>query len=446
MKQKTKPQITLFGASPDTGNQGVTALCYSVIDGLAAHKLENLCVYDHGRGRRASGITLNNQKLYFDRLGATNGRRYYRPENLWHTRIAAQFGGLWNDGAKTLCRARAVLDVSGGDSFTEIYGARRFATVTLPKLITIQAGRPLILLPQTYGPFHTDRAYAIARKIVTRAAHAWARDEESFAQLKLLLGSGFDSTRHHLGVDMAFGLPSSNPGKKLAGPVSNWLGRDQHTRPLIGFNVSGLLYNDSTGARNQFGLRSDYRTAILRVLRNLLNSSDARILLVPHVVVDRPDSECDLAACQSVANELGHAAERVAVLTGRHDAAELKWIISRTDWFCGTRMHATIAGLSSRVPTMALAYSMKTQGVFDSCQQGEEVVDLRACDEQELSERINDSWQRREKIRSSLSTSLPAVISRASRQMDDIASAIRESEQPGHGFTGKPQLAPVRQH
>ncbi len=445
MNEKTKSQITLFGASPDTGNQGVTALCYSVIDGLAARNLENLCVYDHGRGRRASSISLNNQQHNFDRLGATSGRRYYRPENLWQMRVAAQFGGLWNDGAKTLCRARAVLDVSGGDSFTEIYGAQRFTTVTMPKLISIQAGRPLILLPQTYGPFYTDEAYAIAQKIVSRAAHAWARDEESYAQLKLLLGSSFDPARHHLGVDMAFGLPSSRPECERVDSLSGWLGQPRRSRPLIGFNVSGLLYNDPAGARNQFGLRSDYRTAILRALRRLLETTEARILLVPHVVVDRPHSECDLAACHSVISELGDYAERVAVLAGNYDAAELKWIISRTDWFCGTRMHATIAGVSSGVPTMALAYSMKTRGVFDSCQQGGEVVDLRVCDEQELSERICDSWRRREDIYSSLSVSLPAVLARAVRQMDGIANAIRESEQPGHGYSRKAYLTAIKQ-
>jgi colanic acid/amylovoran biosynthesis protein len=440
MNKLNKPQIALFGASPDTGNQGVTALCYSVINGMATRNLNNLCVYDHGRGRRTSSVSLNDQCHNFDRLGATSGRRYYRPENLWQMRIAAKFGGLWSDSARTLCKARAVLDVSGGDSFTEIYGPRRFSSITMPKLIAIQSGRPLILLPQTYGPFHTDKAYAIARKIVSCASHAWARDEKSFAQLKTLLDSNFDPMRHHLGVDMAFGLPSSNPRNELPHPIPGWLQQPQRSNPLIGFNVSGLLYNNPKEARTQFGLNSDYRTAILGALRKLLESTNAKILLVPHVVVDRPDSECDLLACRSVASELDDFAERVTVLEGNHDASELKWIISRTDWFCGTRMHATIAGLSSAVPTMALAYSMKTQGVFDSCKQGEQVVDLRTCDEQELAERIFSAWRCRDETRQSLSASLPAVLSIAARQMDGIARAVQESESPGHEVPAKPKF------
>ena len=29
------------------------------------------------------------------------------------------------------------------------------------------------------------------------------------------------------------------------------------------------------------------------------------------------------------------------------DCGEMKWIVRKLEWFCGTRMHSTIAGLSS---------------------------------------------------------------------------------------------------
>ena len=197
----------LCGAGPDTGNQGVTALCYSLMHGLASRDIDSLEVLDHGRGRRADKVQLGTLSVDFERLGAINSRRYYRAENLWQIRSAARLGGLWNETARSLRSARAVLDVSGGDSFTEIYGSRRFQTVTLPKLTTLEAGRPLILLPQTYGPFRSDEARALAGRLVRGATAAWARDVESFEQLRILLGPDFDPERHHVGVDMAFGLP-----------------------------------------------------------------------------------------------------------------------------------------------------------------------------------------------------------------------------------------------
>jgi polysaccharide pyruvyl transferase WcaK-like protein len=425
MNTSTDNSIVLFGASPDTGNQGVTALCYSVIDGLEKRNITNLCVYDHGRGRRSESIQLDERMLSFDRLGAISGKRYYRPDNLWQIRIASRMGGLWNENARTLCRSKAVLDVSGGDSFAEIYGTSRFQTIVQPKLIALRAGRPLILLPQTYGPFNTSGAKEIARKIVRGAHQAWARDRESQDQLSTLLGSDYDPARHRLGVDMAFGLPACRP-RKLSGDIStaDLLTLFSDMRPVIGFNVSGLLYNDPGNSRIQFGLRANYRTTILRTLRSLLACTDAHLLLVPHVVLNNNQSECDFTACRAVYKELGYSKDRVTVLPGDLNACELKWVIARTDWFCGTRMHATIAALSSGVPTMALAYSKKTRGVFDSCNQGEEAVELRNCGERQVIDRILDGWRRRADTRNSLCSALPTVLRQAASQMDAFASSL----------------------
>ncbi len=48
-------------------------------------------------------------------------------------------------------------------------------------------------------------------------------------------------------------------------------------------------------------------------------------------------------------------------------ASEAKWFIAQCDWFTGAMMHATIGALSSGVPALALAYSGKMQGVFETC-------------------------------------------------------------------------------
>src|SRR5690606_16748007 len=106
--------------------------------------------------------------------------------------------------AQAIAKARAVLDVSGGDSFTDLYGPRRFEGIVLPKLAAIDAGVPLVLLPQTYGPFNTRRCRRIAERVARRSATAWARDERSFAALRELLGNEYDAKRHRSGVDVAF--------------------------------------------------------------------------------------------------------------------------------------------------------------------------------------------------------------------------------------------------
>mgnify|MGYP001402473369 CR=1 FL=1 len=60
--------------------------------------------------------------------------------------------------------AHAVLDISGGDSFTDLYGPWRFRAILAPKQIAIRARKPLIMLPQTIGPFESKAAVAAARR------------------------------------------------------------------------------------------------------------------------------------------------------------------------------------------------------------------------------------------------------------------------------------------
>jgi polysaccharide pyruvyl transferase WcaK-like protein len=99
-------------------------------------------------------------------------------------------------------------------------------------------------------------------------------------------------------------------------------------------------------------------------------------------------------------------------------------MISKMDWFCGTRMHATIAGLSTGVPTATISYSDKALGVFESCGQGAEVFDPRVLEGNEIVERLMDSYRRRGETRSSLGNAVREVKAQAVAQMDEIASIV----------------------
>jgi colanic acid/amylovoran biosynthesis protein len=51
------------------------------------------------------------------------------------------------------------------------------------------------------------------------------------------------------------------------------------------------------------------------------------------------------------------------LVSPEYNAAETKWIISQMALFAGARTHSTIAALSSGVPTLSFAYSIKAQGI-----------------------------------------------------------------------------------
>lgn len=412
--------ITLLNAAPDTGNQGVSALCLSALAGLAARQAGPLAVADHGRGVRQTDMGF----ATVSRLGLTHHRRYWRSDSLATVRALARIGGGHSASARLIAGSRAILDVSGGDSFTDLYGPRRFRAMVLTKRLALDNGLPLILLPQTLGPFNHPVHRAEAIGILAAARAVWVRDAASFAFLQEALGNRFDPDRHRLGIDMAVALPQRQP-QDLPAEIKPWLSPTRDF-PVAGLNVSGLLMQNAAAAQANFGLAARHDDQITAVARELLTQDPTlRLLLVPHVHRNLSDRESDLAASLKLKAVLDlDFPGRVEVLTGNMDAMELKWVLARLSWFAGARMHATIGAFSSGTPTLGLGYSDKTAGVFAQCGLADHVADLRLLGPDALAEMVRFSYAAREMTRFTLRERLPDLKDRAEAQMDAIVAQI----------------------
>lgn len=412
--------ITLLNAAPDTGNQGVSALCLSALSGLAARRAGPLAVADHGRGLRQQDMGFAS----VTRFGLTHGRRFWRAENLATVRLLARIGGRPSASARTIAGSQAILDVSGGDSFTDLYGPRRFRAMVLTKRLALDNGLPLILLPQTLGPFRDAQNEAEAVAILAAARAVWVRDAASYAFLQDRLGPRFDASRHRLGLDMAVALPLREPAD-LSPRLKVWTALARGF-PVAGLNVSGLLVQEAAGARVTFGLADRHDHQALAAARAILDHDPRlRLLLVPHVHRDLGDRESDLAASLALKAQLdADYPDRVEVLPGRLNAMELKWVLSRLSWFAGARMHATIGAFSSGTPTLGFGYSDKAAGVFAQCGIGGHVADLRQLDAPALAQAVTRSLAARDATRRDLGARLPGLLAQAEAQMDAIVAQI----------------------
>lgn len=358
-------------------------------------------------------------------VGVRLSRRWHRPESWAQVRAAQSAAGRWlrglgNPVAGRIRRADAVLDISGGDSFTDMYGPIRLRSVSAPKRAAIRGGCPLVLLPQTYGPFDTAEGRAIAERLVRSAHLAWARDPQSYERLVELAGPDADSSRLRSGVDVAFALRPRRPEGNVAAAVE----AAAHGNVVAGVNVSGLLRD--VQARDRFGLVGDYIATMTNLVRELVEAG-ARVLAVPHVHVPGGGGESDIAAIEQVLDGLSETVrDRVMVLSPRLDAAELKWCIGHCSWFVGSRMHSTIAALSSRVPAFGYAYSAKTRGVFETCGVGEHVLDARDVAGPDVVAAMMASFEDRDIAAGTLAATVPLVVDRSRDQLGDTLLEIEK--------------------
>jgi colanic acid/amylovoran biosynthesis protein len=240
----------------------------------------------------------------------------------------------------------AVLDIGEGDSFADIYGKRRFRMQMATKLAVILKGKPLVLSPQTIGPFDKSLSRMLARFVMNRCEVVIARDNLSFSYLKTL---GIRSPLLEA-IDVAFRLPFTRPEKIPSGKVR------------VGLNVSGLLYSGGYEGANQFGLTIDYRALVNELIQYWLGDTQVELWLVPHVLADDIPRDDDQVAIRELVEH--YPAARVA--PAFRSPSEAKSFISGLDFLTGARMHACIAAFSSGVPVVPLAYSRKFNGLFSS--------------------------------------------------------------------------------
>lgn len=239
-----------------------------------------------------------------------------------------------------------VLDIGEGDSFSDIYGAKRFLLLSLLKWACLRAGTPLIISPQTIGPFQASWARWLAAYLLGRATRVFARDGLSMDYLRQ---TGLAANAEEV-IDVAFRLPYRMSTKPDDG------------RLHIGLNVSGLLYNGGYTGGNQFALTVDYPVLVARLCAMLHERDDVVLHLVGHVNSTELAVEDDYRVCEEL-----HVRFPRSVLAPRFLApSEAKSYISGLHFFAGARMHACIGAFSSGVPVVPMAYSRKFNGLFQS--------------------------------------------------------------------------------
>lgn len=247
-----------------------------------------------------------------------------------------------------LATARAsdlVVDIGAGDSFADIYGAGRLKRMFVLKYLTHLAGTPLVVAPQTIGPFTKGWSKMLARLSLRLSALVATRDAKSTTALRDLgyWGEAIEAS------DVALRLPYDPPAPRADGP------------PRVGINVSGLLMAGGYTGKNELGLALDYPT-LMRDLIADFQAKGAEVHLVPHVIVASGPmvKEDDARASAALAAEFPGTVLAPAFAS----PSEAKSYIAGMDFFMGARMHACIAAFSSGVPVVPMAYSRKFAGLF----------------------------------------------------------------------------------
>ncbi len=408
-------RVVLLGASFDTGNLGVSALGEASIKCIhKAHPDAEIDIVGMGRQRKTfilstvdGGVVVNSWPIRFCPNITVSDHYIKIIPLLCLARLIPliKSNGQANTTLSVLLHANCVYDITGGDSFSDIYGMKRFVLGYLTKRLCQMLKVPFVMLPQTYGPYQRMITKRMARRVLAKSFKIYSRDSAGVETVRRLLRGKKEAK---LVPDVAFVLDRKRPAAGITTDIET---HRAGGNTLIGLNVSGLLYHGGYTRDNQFGLKIDYPVLMRRVIDLFLSKPGTTLLLVPHVIPSDKDSvENDYHVCRLLLDQMPEdLADRIRVIEPGLDAGETKYLIGQCDFFVGARMHATIAALSQMVPAVGLAYSDKFTGVFETAGVPDCVVDMRQLSETQVLECLDSIYQDRMRIRQRLQLQIPAV-------------------------------------
>ncbi len=344
-----------------------------------------------------------------DRLGLTPrftifgphaaGTPYVTGPDITHRTITGRYmaspGGYLAD-----VRAQHILlDIGAGDSFADIYPDKRFAYIVGTKLVPLMAGVPLVLSPQTIGPFSRQPHTRIAGWICNRAAHVFARDPISLALTRRIA----PRARASQVIDVAFALPFTRQPRATDGTVR------------IGFSVSGLLLSGGYGGGNEYGLGFDFAALTRRLIESFLAMPGVEVHLIAHVYAPEMPRDDDAHAIDTLHAEYPRTV-RAPDFASPSDA---KSYISGLDFLTGGRMHATIAAFSSGVPLVPISYSNKFEGLYAGLEYPH-LVNAKGMTTDEAHARIVTSFHNRADLAENIARAQPIIDAALGRYVDEL--------------------------
>lgn len=316
-------RVGLMWHSLDSGNLGLQALTFANI-GLIDEVAERLgleVVYTIFAAGKAPPLD--------SRIVRLTSAEIILPWRLW----------------RRLRHVDCVMDIGEGDGFSDIYGVKRFARQGLTKVVTRLAGAPLMLCPQTVGPFSNRVARLAAKLLLGVADEIVVRDDRSSEEVLLLTGGRTPVKA----IDAALAAP--RPAERRRGSaIKN-----------VAVNVSGLLYT-RRGDLDYSTVGRDYIAFVDRLLEKLAARDDCRVHLFSHVTGEPGDTDDD----GGVADALAGVHPGAVRVPDFRSPTEVQQFIAGMDLLVSSRLHACIAAYTVGTPVVPIAYSEKFSGLFDT--------------------------------------------------------------------------------
>jgi colanic acid/amylovoran biosynthesis protein len=308
--------------------------------------------------------------------------------------------------------ADVVVVIGGGHLYARHAANIAFMWLWLGIALAVLMRKPLVLLPQSFGPLPGTMQRAMLRWLLARSALVVAREYRS---LHLLAEVGL-RRRVLVLPDLAFAPASADASDRHAAVLD----RRVAGRPLV-----GLTLMDWQGQNPNFHNQQGYEQAILRLMRHVQEHYDAEIVLFAQCTGPTAAQDDRRIARRIVAAARKEGCDDVTLIDAALSPEALKAAYARLDLLVATRMHSAIFALSGSVPALVIGYLHKSVGIMEMLGLERHALDIDTVDATLLCSSFDTLWAERALVRRRLAERIPAM----QRTLAQLPLLVRQSVQ-----------------
>lgn len=245
-------------------------------------------------------------------------------------------------------------------------------------------GRPVVVFPNSVGPFRSFVGRFLARLALNRCCLVLVREPVS------------DRMVRSLGV-YAPRVLTSDTTWLFDSTVNMEIDDDSGPRLGVSPGVYGYVFSEEEMRRHV----ASYAEALDRAVERFGFS----VVFLPHYVSGfRYD---DLEVSKMIWRRMRNR-DRARIVNVKK-AEEFKALLDRMDMVISSKMHPAVLALSGGVPTLCVAYDHKQVGLFESLGMDECVILLNELSGERLFSKICYVWNNRERMRMFLDKRVPSI-------------------------------------
>ena len=162
-----------------------------------------------------------------------------------------------------------------------------------------------------------------------------------------------------------------------------------------------------------------YVRTMAEIMNKVISNKNAHFVFIPQVRFLNDD---DLEIAQSIKNHLDNK-NHFSLIDKDFSPSEIKTMIGECDIFFGTRMHSNIFATSMRIPTVAIAYQKKTNGIMQMLGLSDYVINIEDLEKSDCYATIEKCIENKNKISKHLDVVIPKIQSDITTKVGNFLKA-----------------------